>query len=462
MTPTGAGVLTPSKHHENGTIPKGIRSDKIPTPESKSGTAISVADKSTTKVVPPGYKQTKVGVIPEEWEVVNLKSILSKNIQNGYSPVCPEKDTGHWILGLGALSRNGKLNIFDRKPAPVNDDKVKQFILEENDFLISRANTPERVGFSGVFRSKDKIYSYPDLMMRFRISEKLVNIEYAENYLKSFRVLQYLQSSAAGSSSSMVKINKKTVESIQFVLPPLKEQQKIAQILTTWDDAISKQEALIEAKEQLKKGLMQKLLSGEVRFAGFDEEWEEVRLGDILFEQKKNKVVDPQNYKLLTVKLHCKGIKKTGKKPNVTENGRPYYFVENGELLIGRQNFHNGGFGISSFESDKYITSNAISHYKVKDKIGDLNFVVYYFSQYDFYKRVDYIIGGTGQKEISKKEFFNLKIKLPSLLEQQKIAQVLTTVDKEIALLKEEFEALKEQKRGLMQKLLTGEVRVKV
>ncbi len=233
---------------------------------NENGAATSVAEKdgdyATEAASPKGYKQTKVGVIPEEWEVVTLKNILSKNIQNGYSPICPEKDTGHWILGLGALSKEEKLNISDRKPAPINDDKVKQFILEKNDFLISRANTPERVGFSGVFRSNDKTYSYPDLMMRFRVTEELVDIDYMENCLKSFRVLRYLQLSAAGSSSSMVKINKKVVENIRFLLPPLKEQQKIAKILTTWDKAIEKLEALIEEKERLKKGLMQKLLSG--------------------------------------------------------------------------------------------------------------------------------------------------------------------------------------------------------
>jgi type I restriction enzyme S subunit len=199
-----------------------------------------------------------------------------------------------------------------------------------------------------------------------------------------------------------------------------------------------------------------------VRFKEFHEEWKEVRLGDILYEQKKDKVLKPQNYELLTVKLHCKGISKTGKKPNITENGRPYYFVEKGELLVGRQNFHNGGFGISNFESNRYITSNAISHYKVKNNKCKLFFIKYCFSQFNFYKRVDYIIGGTGQKEISKKEFYNLKIKLPSLQEQQKITNMLSLADREIELLKKELEALKEQKRGLMRKLLVGEVRVRI
>ena len=216
-----------------------------------------------------GYKQTKVGVIPEEWEVTKLKNVLEKSVQNGYSPVCPEHSTGHWILGLGALSKENKLKLDEIKPAPFNDEKVKKFILKKNDFLVSRSNTPDKVGYSGRFDSDKTIYSYPDLMMRFRIDENKIDTLYLEYFLKTHGVLKYYQKSAAGSSSTMVKINKSVVENTPIVYPTLKEQQKIAEILTTWDSAISKQEELIKAKEELKKGLMQKLLSGEVRFEEF-------------------------------------------------------------------------------------------------------------------------------------------------------------------------------------------------
>ena len=408
-----------------------------------------------------GYKQTKVGMIPEDWEVVTLKNILSKNIQNGYSPICPEKDTGHWILGLGALSREEKLNISDRKPAPSNDDKVKQFILEENDFLISRANTPERVGFSGVFRSNEKIYSYPDLMMRFRVSEELVDIDYMENCLKSFRVLRYLQSSAAGSSSSMVKINKKVVENIKFPLPPLKEQQKIAQILTTWDQAISKQEALIVAKEQLKKGLMQKLLSGEVRFDGFDGEWEEIALKKVLKERKTflEKGLDLEHVSLTTEGVVPKSaryerdflVKGDNKKYKITRLDDICYNPANLKFgVICRNTLGDGIF------SPIYVT------FEVK-KDFDISFISYLLTWNDFIQRVRKYEQGTVYERmaVSPKDFLLYKVKLPSKQEQQKIAKALTTADKEIELLKNELEALKEQKRGLMQKLLTGEVRVK-
>ncbi len=418
--------------------------------------------------VPNGYKQTKVGVIPEDWEVTTLKNILSKNIQNGYSPICPDKDTGHWILGLGALSREKKLNIYDRKPAPNNDDKVKQFILEENDFLISRANTPERVGFSGVFRSNEKIYSYPDLMMRFRVSEELVDIDYVENCLKSFRVLRYLQSSAAGSSSSMVKINKKVVENIRFPLPPLKEQQKIAQILTTWEKAISKQEALIAEKEQLKKGLMQKLLSGEVRFEGFDGEWEEVRLGDIFAERSKRyKSLATEEIEiyseLLSVGVNT-GVTKRSEndaKDNSSSDKSNYKILNKNDIAYNTMRMWQGASGVSSMNG---IVSPAYTIvYLKKDYCIEFFGLLFKMHRvvFDFYRYSQGLTSDTWN--LKYPHFSEVKVKIPtSKQEQQKIAQLLTIADKEIELLKEELEALKEQKRGLMQRLLTGEVRVKI
>ena len=71
-------------------------------------------------IVPEGYKKTKVGVIPNDWSNTELKNLISKDIQNGYSPLCPELENGSWILGLGALT-DDKMNFKEIKPAPIND-----------------------------------------------------------------------------------------------------------------------------------------------------------------------------------------------------------------------------------------------------------------------------------------------------------------------------------------------------
>lgn len=254
------------------------------------------------------------------------------------------------------------------------------------------------------------------------------------------------------------KLTKAALEKLPILLPPLPEQRKIAAILSTWDDSLSTLGKLLDAKRQQKRGLAEALLTGKRRLPGFVGEWEEKRLGDVLFEPRKVAEVKPHGIELLTVKLHTKGVEKSGKCPAITKAARPYYKRFKDEILIGRQNFHNGGIGIVGEEESGLICSNAISSYvPIRD---DLHFVFHYISREAYYSAVDDLIGGTGQKEISRAEFAKLPITIPPLPEQRAIASVLSTLDDEISALTRLRAALERQKRGLMDVLLTGRVRV--
>ena len=428
-----------------------------------AGTSVPLTSiiKHGTKVpTPKGYKQTKVGVIPEDWDVVKLKDILSKPIKNGYSPVCPEEPNENWVLSLGALSKD-RLNINEKKPAPINDKKVKDFLLKDGDFLISRSNTPDRVGFSGVFRSKSNNYSYPDLMMRFRADEKIISISFLEYYLKSSAIMKYLQLSASGSSSTMVKINKKTVENIPVIVCKMKEQQKIAQILITWDDAISKQEALIKAKEKLNKGLMQKLLNGEVRFDGFGEDWKNTKLGQLIGEVSiKNKDKDIDLVLTVSAKHGFISQKDYFVRNIASKDTTNYKIVRRGNFAYNPSRINIGSISyLEEFENG--ILSPMYVIFQCNDNLINKYFN-YWINTHNFNGNLYKYLSGSVRNSLSFKDMSLMKIKLPSLQEQQKIAQVLTLTNKEIGLLKNELEALKEQKRGLMQRLLSGGVRVRI
>jgi len=203
---------------------------------------------------------------------------------------------------------------------------------------------------------------------------------------------------------------------------------------------------------ELKNKLLPRLRFPEFKDAG---EWEVRKLGEVLFEPKKEPVENPEERELLVVKLHCKGIENTGKYPTVTEKGRPYYIRNKGEILIGRQNFHNGGIGIVEKHNDGKICSNAISSYNViKD---ELLFVYYFIARPEYYTRVTHLISGTGQKEISREIFSNLNIFIPSNPEQQKIASCLSSLDEVIAGEQQKLELLKQHKKGLLQNLFPQE-----
>lgn len=408
--------------------------------------------------IPQGYKDSKVGIIPEDWQEYSFENLFlfstGKNIKQD------EASTEFTIPCV----RYGELyhmynEVIDKVINKTNLDATELLFSNGDEILLpSAGEDPLDIGSASALTLKNIAIGRTINILRPK--EKDI---YSQNYVAYYinhLLKRKIASLAKGSSIS--NVYNTDLKKLRIALPSLQEQEKIAEILTTWDNAIGQQELLIKKKEHLKKGLMQKLLSGEKRFDEFDDVWEDVKLGDILYEPKKQKVTNPEQYELLTVKLHCKGIEKTGRKPNKTINGRPYYIVNSGELLVGRQNLHNGGFGVVKKGYDNYVTSNAISHFKEKYNKCNITFIQFYFSQYNFYKRLDYIIGGTGQKEISKSEFNNIKIKLPSLQEQNKISKVLSFADNEISLLQKELLELKKQKKGLIKNFLTGKVRVKV
>lgn len=183
-------------------------------------------------------------------------------------------------------------------------------------------------------------------------------------------------------------------------------------------------------------------------------EWDEVTLGEVLIPVHYKKVAFPKDHDLLTVRLHTQGVIATNNHPNVTENGRPYYQRSLGEILIGKQNFHNGGIGIVGADADGHIASNAIAGYTTTQ---DSVYVLEYLKS--SYKESVKYLEGTGQKEIPQKVFESLPIPLPSLPEQKKIAEFLGNID---ALVNDEAEVVKlwkDRKRAWSQRIFTRDAR---
>lgn len=250
------------------------------------------------------------------------------------------------------------------------------------------------------------------------------------------------------------------------------EQQKIASILSTWDKAIELKEKLIEQKKEQKKGLMQKLLTGEVRLPGFEGEWQEVKLGRI-----------GKTYNGLT-----------GKTAKDFGEGKPYIpyktifdhskidlqkidyvminkdekqnCARNGDIFFTTSSETPNEVGMSSVLLDDvdeiYLNSFSFG-YRLNDFSVLLpEFAQHYFRSNDFRKKMYILAQGSTRFNISKNEVMKIIIKIPGLREQESISKVLSESDKELRLLINEVSSLKQQKQGLMQLLLTGKVRVKV
>lgn len=296
------------------------------------------------------------------------------------------------------------------------------------------------------------------------------NIRYLENVFINFKFCilnKYLQGGQGNLSAEIVK-------SLIFLFPPLPEQEKIAEILGTWDDAIEKLGKLIEAKKLQKKSLIQKLLTSKHRLKGFTEPWREVRLGNLGATYTglsgKNKedfgkgsfyisyMNIYQNSKVDLKQLDLVDVHKWE-----TQNTIKY-----GDIFFTTSSETPDEVGFSSVllsevSEDIYLNSFCFGFrlHNFDNLIPD--FAAYMFRSLSVRKIMFKLAQGATRFNLSKNELMKQKILIPlNTAEQKAIADILSTADEEIDVLNKKLEALKEQKKGLMQQLLTGQIRVKV
>ena len=413
--------------------------------------------------VPNGYKQTKVGVIPEEWDTYRIDNVL----QRIRKKVDVKKDTIYQQIGI----RSHAKGIFHKELVSGEALGNKSvFWIEEDCFIVNIVFAWEQAVSKTTNAEKGMIASHRFPM--YKAKDHKVDIDYILYFFKSKRGKHLLGLASPGGAGRNKTLGQKEFSELKLPLPLLKEQQKIAKILTTWDNAISKQEELINAKERLKKGLMQRLLSGELRFVGFVGEWEEVKLGDIGYTyggltKKTAEDFGCGNTQYITYKNIFDNDKiDVSIFHNVKiNNDEKQNKVMYGDVLFTTSSETPEEVGMSSVLLDKidelYLNSFCFGY-----RLNDLNilnpqFARFYFRSFYMRDKISRLAQGSTRFNLSKLQVMKIKIKLPPKQEQHKIAQVLTTADKEIELLKKELEALKEQKRGLMQRLLSGVVRVR-
>jgi type I restriction enzyme S subunit len=241
---------------------------------------LSIAHASSNDV-PPGYKRTEAGVIPEEWGVALLSDLLSAGPKNGYSGPSGKEAHGTPTLSLTATS-SGFIVLNDQtvKRLAETIDPRSDLFLKSGDVLVQRSNTLELVGTTAVFNRPSRTYVYPDLIMRLRFKEG-VTAHWFWRYANSLGGRRFCVSIAAGSTGSMPKVSGEKLRQMRLPLPPLPEQRAITAALSDVDALITALEALIAKKRAIKQAAMQQLLTGKTRLPGFSGAWEVRRLTEI-------------------------------------------------------------------------------------------------------------------------------------------------------------------------------------
>ncbi len=245
---------------------------------------------------------------------------------------------------------------------------------------------------------------------------------------------------------SIVHLYASELKNLKIKIPPLDEQEKIVEILSTWDEAINLTINLIENKKQFKKALMQNLLTAKIRFPQFKDEWKEIKLGEICEIQtgklNANAMIQGGRYKFFTCakevfEIDCYAF-----------DTEAILISGNGEN-VGYIHYFNGKF-------------NAFQRTYVLDKFTENILFIKYFLEFSLKRKIEIEKKNGNTPYIVLSTIFDFIVRLPNLNEQQKIAEVLIAYDDEINLLNLKLENLKKQKQGLMQKLLSGKVRTKV
>ena len=274
-------------------------------------------------------------------------------------------------------------------------------------------------------------------------------------------------------------LNLSIIGNIDVLLPTFGEQKEIATILSTWDRAIERVQRLIEAKQRQKKGLMQGLLTGRLRFPEFGEsintsdafptDWEVKKLKQV-FSQIDRPLGSriPESVLSISAKIGFVDQKTKFGKVVAGKSLEKYILLQRGEFAYnrGNSNAYPQGCIYMLTEYDEGAIPNVYYAFRVKSGNIFPQFYQYYFESGLLNPQLKMFISssarGDGLFNISSKDFFGIKIVVPPFEEQKKIASVLGGMDEQIALLKKYLVKLKKQKNGLMQKLLTGEIRVKV
>ncbi|QTA84850.1 restriction endonuclease subunit S [Desulfonema magnum] len=414
-------------------------------------------------------------IIPKDWKLVPLGALINPVIRT--ETVLAKKE--YKLVGVRWYLEG--VHIHNVQTG--SEIKTTSLSRVEKDDIIYNKMWTSKAAFAIANENHHGAYGsteYP----QFRAKPKVLNVHFLKYVYHLPRFLYDAKTLCRG-TTGRIRLNPKDFLKIEIPLPSLPEQKKIAEILGTWDNAIELTGKLIQAKTRRKKGLMQQLLTGKKRFGEFvkrkgykkskvgkiPKEWGLRHLekcAEVLFSNvdkkadKKEKQVLLCNYTdvyyndYITQNLDF--MQATAKVKEIEK-----YSLKKGDVIITKDSETPDDIAVPAFVSEKL--KNVLCGYHLalirpdrKVLLGEYLSKLFQLQIYRYYFFT--LANGVTRFGLTTQATLQSLIPLPSIAEQKKIAAILTACDKEIDLLSQKLEALKQQKKGLMQKLLTGEIRV--
>jgi type I restriction enzyme S subunit len=394
--------------------------------------------------------------IPGDWEIKKLGDLGKVVSGLTYSPddICEE--TGVLVLRSSNV-QGGQITFDDNVFVKVKERDFNPVV--NGDILICvRNGSKSLIGKCALINEKAAGLAFGAFMAIYRG-------KYNNYLIHVFNTDIYNREIHRNLGATINSINGSDLKEFKIPLPPLPEQKAIAQVLSTADVAIHTTEKIIAQKVLRKKWLMQQLLTGKKRLKGFENTKWKIQPLENFIKPIVREVPKPSTpYLGIGLRSHGKGtFLKHDEQPekNSMDN---FYVVRPNDLIVNITFAWEQAIAIVRPEDDGALASHRFPTYTFIEDKGHPDFFRFYILQ----PRMKFMLqmispGGAGRNRVmSKSDFIKLEFLLPDYKEQTAIAQVLQSADKEISLLKAKAEKLREQKKGLMQVLLTGKVRLKI
>ena len=401
-------------------------------------------------------------MVPNGWNETKLGDVIKHQKGYAFKSESYKKD-GIRIIRISDTSRN---SIHDKSPVYLAEDaseSLANYKLREDDIILSTVGSrphllDSMVGKAVKLRKQDNGALLNQNLVKVSPKPNVITNDYLFSMLTKSRFIYFISTLVRG-NANQVSITLAELFSYKFLLPPYDEQRKIAKILSTWDKAISATERLIDNSKQQKKALMQQLLTGKKRLLDesgkpFEGKWEEVKLKECAtcLDNKRVPLNSSQRQEM------------QGEIPYWGANGIVDYVNEHifdeTIVLLAEDGGYFDEFSHRPIANISYGKSWVNNHAHIlKAKNNSLNEWLYYSL---VHKNILAFINGGTRAKLNKSDMLLIPINLPPIAEQTKIVGVLGNADQEISLLEKQLADLKQEKRALMQQLLTGKRRVKI
>jgi type I restriction enzyme S subunit len=405
-----------------------------------------------------GYKQTEIGSIPEDWDVVRLGDVFDMQQGKAMSPknrlgISPQP----FLRTVNVLWGHVDLSTLDYMD--FTDEEITKLCLQPGDLLVCEGG---EIGRTAMWRGEIKVCGYQNHIHRLRKQKQDIWSEFYMYWLQAAFLILGLYA-GEGIRTTIPNLSRGRLKSFLVPKPPLHEQQKIATVLSTIQKAVEHQDKIIETTRKLKKSLLHRLftegLNGEeqkeTEIGQVPKSWDVVRLGDVA------KITMGQSPPSETYNAIGKGLPFLQGKAEFGEIyptlvkycSRPLKVASQEDILISVR----APVGDVNIAPIKCIIGRGLASIRITN--GENLFLFYLLK---FHKRkIEEEGTGSTFKAIRKSNLVTLKIPLPPLSEQQQIAHILSTVDKKIEIEERRKASLKELFKTMLHKLMSGEIRLK-